>query len=178
MDLVAAIRPAVRQNDVRVALVLHTLLQRPFVTANLLTELLQRPETECQEAIEATADCQIDTGQLLLKYKDVWTLSGDARDALRRSRDLSGAHINRDSLPYHRPEDGSVIVAQWLDTHDRVTTTDYATMTAFTTQGARNQLDRLAAAGALERGVVMGRNSHYTAGHGLPAVQRPRLGVD
>lgn len=178
MDLVAAIRPTMRQNDVRVALIVHTLLQRPFVTADLLTELLQRPEAESQEAIEAAADCQIDAGLLLFKYKDVWTLSTEATAALERSRDQSAAPGARDSLPYLRPEDGSTTVAQWLASHDRITTTDYATMSALSTQGARNQLDRLTAVGALIRGVGMGRNAHYTAGQGLPTVRVPLLGID
>jgi ATP-dependent DNA helicase RecG len=78
VNLMSTVRPEPRQRDVRVALIIHTLLHHPFTTAGRLTGILQREIPEVEEALETAADCLAGTGPLLVRYKDVWTLSVDA----------------------------------------------------------------------------------------------------
>lgn len=157
MDLMSRIRPAVRQRDVRVALIVHQLLHQPFVTPESLVPLLQRPSPECAEAIEAAAECLVAEQPLLLQHKDVWLLSRAAIGVAARS-------APRGVLPYWRPEVGTEIVRAWLDVHDRITSGDYALMTGFTQPGALGQLDRMVSTHLLQRGDATGRNAHFTAG--------------
>ncbi len=110
MALAGGIEPAIRRRDVRVALVVDALLREPFITADRIAGLLQRTVSETGEAIDATAECRVDSQPLLSRYKDVWRLSpaavsvvenaapatsaereGSCRNDFRRSRSPSSA---------------------------------------------------------------------------------------
>jgi ATP-dependent DNA helicase RecG len=160
MNLVSRIRPAVRQRDVRVALVVHTLLHEPFVQPGRMAVVLQRSEEEAAEALESTADCRIGDQPLLHRYKDVWTLSEAALALVERTPGV---------VPYRRPDDAAPVAQRWLAAHERFTTGDHAALTGLTVGGALRQLDRLARDGVLLRGTGMGRNAHFVAG---PALRR------
>ena len=166
MSLVNGIQPAVRQRDVRVALIVWTLLHEPFVVPDHLTSVLQRPATEVVEALETAAECRIGDRPLIVQYKDVWTLSKAAvriidtapgRSALRR----------RGVLTYRRPDSGEQVVRRWLEVHDRYTTGDHAALTGISQPGALGQLTRLEEQGIVRRGAAMGRNAHFVAGPAL-----------
>jgi ATP-dependent DNA helicase RecG len=168
MNLVSGIQPSVRQRDVRVALVVWTLLHRPFVVPGQLVGVLQRPVAEVIEALEATAECHIGDQPLLTRYKDVWMLSsaalrvvgtGSGRIALRR----------RGVLTYRHPDSGEDVTRRWLAVHDRYTSGDHATLTGLSHAGALNQLTRLEEEGIVVRGVTSGRNAHFVAGPAMDA---------
>jgi ATP-dependent DNA helicase RecG len=57
VNLMSTVRPEPRQRDVRVALIIHTLLHHPFTTAGRLTGILQRESPEVEEALETGAGC-------------------------------------------------------------------------------------------------------------------------
>jgi len=168
MNLVGRIQPAVRQRDVRVALVVHTLLHEPFVLPQHMAGILQRSEEEAAEALESAADCRVGGQPLLHRWKDVWVLSSAAL-AVVRDGALAGraALARRGVLAYRRPDDATEIARRWLATHDRFTSGDHATLTGLTVQGALRQLERLEREGLLIRGTGMGRNAHFVAGPAL-----------
>lgn len=162
MNLMERIRPAVRRRDVRIALVVYTLLHQPFVTSAMLVDVLQRPEAECAEAIDAAAECLVGDKPLLRPHKDVWLLSQAALAVVLGS---GSAHLKqlrrRGALGYWRPDHATDVARAWFTSHDRITSGDYAAMTGFTQPGALRQLDRLTAEGLLHRGDEVGRNAHF-----------------
>jgi ATP-dependent DNA helicase RecG len=178
VNLISTVRPEPRQRDVRVALIVYTLLHRPFTTASRLTGILQREIPEVEEALETAADCLTGTEPLLFRYKDVWTLTWDAVSAARRRTDYQDLH-RRGVLTYVRPDINvaATIARDWLTDHDRYTSGDHANLTGLTYAGARGQLERLEQTGLLVRGLGSGRSAHFIAGPALaqPAgLSRPR----
>jgi ATP-dependent DNA helicase RecG len=171
VNLISTVRPEPRQRDVRVALIVYTLLHRPFTTASRLTGILQREIPEVEEALETAADCLTGTEPLLFRYKDVWTLTWDAVSAARRRTDYQDLH-RRGVLTYVRPDINvaATIARDWLTDHDRYTSGDHANLTGLTYAGARGQLERLEQAGLLVRGLGSGRSAHFIAG---PALAQP-----
>ena len=178
VNLMSTIRPEPRQRDVRVALIVHTLLHQPFTTAGRLTGILQRDIPEAREALETAADCLTGTRPLLVRYKDVWTLSWEAVSAAMRRSDSRNLHL-RGVLPYIRPDlDVAELLARdWLTDHDRYTSGDHAALTGLTAAGARSQLEKLEQARVLVRGPGSGRSAHFVPGPALlrrkPAGNRP-----
>jgi ATP-dependent DNA helicase RecG len=168
IDLMSTIRPEPRQRDVRVALIVHTLLHQPFITASRLTGVLQRDIPEAQEALETAADCLTGPQPLLAQYKDVWTLTWEAVSAAMRRSDSRDLH-RRGVLAYIRPDiSGAEMVARdWLAGHDQYTSGDHAALTGLTVAGARSQLEKLERAGILVRGPGSGRSAHFIAGPAL-----------
>lgn len=168
VNLISTVRPEPRQRDVRVALIIHTLLHHPFTTASRLTSILQREIPEVEEALETAADCLTGTEPLLVRYKDVWTLSWDAVSAAKRRTGYEDLH-RRGVLTYVKPDINvaAAIARDWLADHDRYTSGDHATLTGLTYAGARGQLERLEQAGLLVRGPGSGRSAHFIVGPAL-----------
>ncbi|MFG2048642.1 DUF5635 domain-containing protein [Micromonospora sp. NPDC048935] len=165
MNLMGAIRPEVRQRDVKVALIVHALLHEPFVTAHMLTHLLQRGESEVLEALEVAAECSVGQDALITQYKDVWTLTWGAISIVNKS---SGHEVlrRRGVLRHVKPDvvAAQLVARQWLSTHERYSSGDHSTLTGLTYAGARGQLERLEQAGLLRRGEGSGRSAHFVAG--------------
>lgn len=163
MRLTSRIQPRVRQRDVQIALVVSTLLRRPFVTADQLAVVLQRTPTEAAEALETAYRCVIDGEPLISPHKDAWLLSPDARRVVTDAR-TDRALLRRLRVLWYigpEPADAAAIADSWLDVHDRITSGDYAALTGYTVTGARGALDRLVEEGQLVRGESTGRNAHY-----------------
>lgn len=165
VNLMTTIRPEPRQRDVRVALIIHTLLHQPFTTAGRLTSILQRDIPEAEEALETAADCLTGTQPLLTRYKDVWALTWEAVSAAMHRKDYPYTR-RRGVLTYIRPDIdiAETIARDWLTDHDRYTSGDHAALTGLTIAGARSQLERLVQAGILVRGPGSGRSAHFIAG--------------
>jgi len=168
VNLMSTVRPEPRQRDVRVALIIHTLLHHPFTAAGRLTGILQREIPEVEEALETAADCLTGTEPLLVRYKDVRTLSWDAVSAAKRRTSYEDLH-RRGVLTYMRPDINvaATIARDWLTDHERYTSGDHVNLTGLTYAGARGQLERLEQAGLLVRGSGSGRNAHFIAGPAL-----------
>jgi ATP-dependent DNA helicase RecG len=168
VNLMSTIRPEPRQRDVRVALIVHTLLHQPFTTAVRLTGILQRDVLQTEEALETAADCLTGTRPLLAPYKDVWTLTWEAVSAALRRAESRDLH-QRSVLTYKRPDIdvAEKIARDWLADHERYTSGDHAALTGLTIASARSQLERLEQAGILVRGPGSGRSAHFIAGPAL-----------
>ncbi len=169
MNLMGSIKPEIRQRDVRVALIVYTLLHQPFTTAAELTHVLQRGVGEAQEALETAADCVVNEAPLIERHKDVWVFTAEAVDVVMKSANVDLLK-RRGVLPYLRPDLASAetVARQWLVQHDRYTSGDHVVLTGLTSTGARGQLERLEQAQILTRGTGSGRNAHFVAG---PALQ-------
>lgn len=167
--LAGRIEPAVRRRDVRVALIVDTLLREPFTTPQRMAKVLQRSTPEAAEALDTAAECRVDAQPLLSRFKDVWVLSPAAL-AIVEGAGPAAARKARGVLPYRRPDSPVDIVHAWLGVHDRITSGDQATLAGITQAGALNQLDRLANDGFLVRGEGRGRNAHFLPG---PRLSRP-----
>jgi ATP-dependent DNA helicase RecG len=168
MNLMERIRPTVRRRDVRIALVVYTLLHQPFVTPATLVDVLQRPEAECAEAIDVAAECLVGDKPLLRPHRDVWLLSKAALAVVLGSGSARLEQLRRrGALAYWRPDSAADVARAWFASHDRITSGDYAAITGFTQPGALRQLDRLTVEGLLHRGDDLGRNAHFTPEPGL-----------
>lgn len=166
MRLLGGIEPKIRQRDVKIALIVWTLLHRPFVVAPGLTAVLQRPVPEVVETLDTATECRIRDQPLVVQFKDVWVLS----DAALRVVDVPSRRAllrRRGVLAYRRPDHGEHVARMWLACHERYTTGDHARLTGLSVSGARKQLDNLADDGIVERGEERGRNAHYIAGPAL-----------
>lgn len=168
VNLMSTIRPEPRQRDVRVALIIHTLLHQPFTTADRLTGILQRDLPEAREALETAADCLTGSQPLLVRYKDVWTLTWQAVSAALRRAERQDLH-QRGVLAYVRPDISVAgkVARDWLADHHQYTSGDHAALTGLTVAGARSQLEKLEQAGLLVRGPGSGRSAHFIAGPAL-----------
>ncbi len=168
VNLMTTIRPEPRQRDVRIALIIYTLLHQPFITAARLTGILQREILEVEEALETAASCLTGPDPLLFRYKDVWTLTSEAVSAARRKTSYGDLH-RRGVLAYVRPDlnMATAVARDWLADHDRYTSGDHANLTGLTYAGALGQLERLEQAGFLVRGSGSGRGAHFIAGPAL-----------
>lgn len=114
MALAGRIEPAIRRRDVRVALLVDALLREPFITADRIAGLLQRTVSEAGEAIDATAECRVDSQPLLSRYKDVWLLSPAAVSVVENAAPRHERRA-RGILPYRRPEEPLTVVRTWLE---------------------------------------------------------------
>lgn len=170
MRLMGSIEPAVRRRDVQVALILHTLLHRPFVTAEDVAETLQVQADEATQALETASRCVIDGTSVIAAYKDVWVLAARAISVVLESAPDAAALRRAGILWFASPDaDGaSRVIKTWLEAHDRISSGDYAAMTGLTYAGARGVLDRFE--DLLERGEGKGRNAHFRRRvvHGQP----------
>lgn len=162
MRLTTRLVPAARQRDVQVALVLHTLLHRPFVTAESLVPVLQRTIEETREALETTARCVIGGHPVIEPYKDVWLLSRPARKTVAPDLQRLAPLKRRKVLWYLAPgaSEAPEVIRFWLANHDRVTSGDIAALAGMTTNGARSLLERHEG-DLVERGEGQGRNAHF-----------------
>lgn len=166
MRLVEEIEPRTRQSDVRVALIVHTLLHRPFITVGQAATVLQRTSEEAREALDTAASCVVQGRSLLEPYRDVWMLSGSSTEFVQTAADDLAALRRMGVLFYLRPDNAGAqkIVRQWLEVHDRISSGDYSALTGFTYAGARRVLERMEAEGMLLRGEAAGRNAHFLPG--------------
>jgi ATP-dependent DNA helicase RecG len=163
VTLIQAIRPEVRQRDVRIAILLYELLHRPFLTLGQTATALQTDEIDARSALEAAEQTTVEGLPLVEPYKDVWLLGYRALDRVERAAGSRHALRQRGILRYLRAGAGEAapVVSNWLDTHDRITSGDYARITRIAQPNATRVLGTLVG-GLLERSAeARGRNAHF-----------------
>ena len=166
--LVESIRPEVRQRDVRIAVLIYELLHRPFLTLAQAAAALQCEELDAVSALEAAEQSTVDGEPLIRTYKDVYQLGATAIARVERAGSSPEQLARRGILTYRRAgvERAPDLVRQWLATHDRITSGDYAAMTGTARPNANRVLTSLVG-DVLERGAeARGRNAHFTLRRG------------
>jgi ATP-dependent DNA helicase RecG len=162
--LVESIRPEVRQRDVRIAVLLYELLHRPFLTLGQAAAALQCDEPDALSALDAAEQSTVDGKPLVRTYKDVYQLGETAIAQVESAGSSPEQLARRGILTYRRAgvERAPDVVRQWLATHDRITSGDYAAMTGIARPNANRVLTGLVGE-VLERGAdTRGRNAHFT----------------
>jgi ATP-dependent DNA helicase RecG len=171
MRLIGEIEPRIRQRDVAVALIVHTLLHEPFLTTAGAEAVLQRTAPEALAALEATAACVVHAEPVVVRYRDTWLLSKASTDVVQKAgMDLPA--LKRHGLLGHLAPDADQarrVVTSWLAEHEGISSGDYGTLTGLTYAGARRVLERLVGEGLLVRGEAAGRNARFRAGPALVA---------
>lgn len=161
LNCVRAIVPRERQNDFRLALILHHLLHHPFVTVTGVAQLLQDSEIAAQAALETARQTMVKGQPLIRGYKDVWILSGPTRKILEDAFDEASP---TPLMPYTStdPAHQGDAAREWIDAFGKVTTGDLAELTGTSRGTAKRSLDTLAEEG-LVTAVGAGRSSGYVA---------------
>lgn len=165
--LTEAIRPEIRQRDVRIAVLVYALLHQPFLSLDQVAAALQTDREEARAALEAATQSTVDDEPLVRPYKDVYLLG---ETALRRveGSGMTDQLTRRGILTYRRAgaDRAAPLVRQWLATQDRITSGDYAMITGLARPSATRILNSLVG-DVLQRGAeVRGRNAHYTLHRG------------
>lgn len=165
--VMSAIEPVSRQRDVRVALALHAVLRDGFASAPGLAQLLQVPQDEAAEALDAVANCTID-GESVLSPSNAGLWLPAAALVSRATADLHDLPVaqRRGLLTWWRPDGPGArrLVESWLAVAPRISSGDFADVSGFTTQGALQALNRLAGEGLIKRGdAAIGRRAHFVA---------------
>jgi ATP-dependent DNA helicase RecG len=149
---------------VRIAVLVYELLHRPFLTLARAVTALQCDQPDAVSAVEAAEQTTVDGEPLLRSYKDVFMLGERAAGRVERAGGSPVQLARRGILAYRRAgvERAAEPVRQWLATHDRITSGDYAAMTGTGRPNANRVLNSLVG-DLLERGAeTRGRNAHFT----------------
>jgi ATP-dependent DNA helicase RecG len=161
VTLISAITPAVRQQDVRIAILVYTLLHQPFVSVGQAAAVLQTTDHDALGALSVAADSRIAGDSLLRHHRDVWLLS---KKAIERVADATSLNARRPLglIPYWRPgaNDARAVVSAWLEGHDQITSGDYSAITGLAQPNATRALNGLVG-DLIERGEGAGRNAHF-----------------
>ena len=142
LQLMSKIVPTIRQKDTRIALVLYTLFQSPFLREKQLQNVLQGPSTstaEAESALEAAAQTTINGDPLITRYKDVWILGSSA------------ATIVRPILRYHSTQADVLAnsINTWLAEFPSITTGDLSTLCRISRGTAKKALEYWVEQGSL-----------------------------
>lgn len=174
MAVVEAVRPEIRQRDVRIALMLFTLLHRPFLTTGDVAALLQDEDEEANAALTTAEQTSVGGRPLIRSYKDVWLLGTGALEIAEREIRQRGSSARRGLLQYRRPssENGREVISAWLARHDRIGSGDYAALTGTQQSNASRFLSGLVG-DLLMRGTSPGY-SHFVRKPPSQPSERPR----
>lgn len=128
LDLVQAIRPTVRQNDYRVAILIHLLLHAAFVTETDLAAALQENDGSVRDTVRIASQTVVAGEPLVVAYKNVWIFGQRARDLVRAGSDTypfapTARYLSTDPIELRRTTE------RWLARHDAITTGDLVALT-------------------------------------------------
>jgi len=167
-QLLARVEPAPRGRDVRVAVLLDTLLRRPFVTLSTASQVLQTSQARANLALEAAAACTVDGEPLLSRHADAWHLTQELAWAAAEGR--FGQLPSSGEFLWFRggsAETVRAVAISWLEEHPQVTSGDAAALTGTYQSTASRALSAAAdGSGPLMRGEGRGRNAHFVARDG------------
>ncbi|MFN8074134.1 MAG: DUF5635 domain-containing protein [Kineosporiaceae bacterium] len=173
----AAVEPAVRRGDVRVALAVYALLKDGFVTPRTLAALLQVPLAEASDALEVVGSCSLGGDSDLVRWlSERVAIPGEG--VVVRARTDPGAFAaaqRRGLFRWHRPDGKGVrpLVVAYMSEVGRMSTGDLADITGFTQANARIILTSLEESGVVRRGAgsPRGRNAHFVLAESLAAIE-------
>lgn len=159
LEMVESLRPDVRQRDIKIVMILHLLLHRPFIDRPTLIHALQTADDPgaADLAVRAALQTTLESEPIIAPYKDVWILGPTAWALASRAQSptppvfLEYASTDTERL--------SEVVDLWLDNHESVTTGDLVALTRVSRGTAKRALDELEGAGLRKTGA--GRSVRY-----------------
>jgi ATP-dependent DNA helicase RecG len=161
--LLAAVEPAPRRRDVRVAVLLDALLRRPFLTDAQVGEVLQCSSDAARLALEAVEECRVEGQPLFEGFLDGWRLGSATARAAAGGR--YGPVPADGELLWFRGSGAAAVrrvTALWLEVHSRVTSGEVALLTGMHQPYVSKVLSDLATAGEIVvRGPGKGRAAHF-----------------
>lgn len=174
IEIVQAIRPASRQQDPRVIIVLDYLLRHSFMSKNDLSRILQEPnESALNQSLRVVAQTMLDGHPLVSPYKDHWKLSAGASDYAakiqggKRANELLALPglTGSETLPYlwYRATDSEVakrVVKAWLAQTPKITTSDLCELTGITRPTGLRYLNEMVEEGWIQQ-TGKGRSSAF-----------------
>lgn len=142
LDLVDAIRPIERQRDVRIAVLLHALLNTAFLTRESAAAGLQTDLRSTEVALRAAAASTVDAQPLIEEYKGCWLLGETARQRVSQATDRPQM---RPLLPYQSTGRSQLrgVAMLWLQEHAEITTGDLIRLTGVSRPTASSALQEL-----------------------------------
>jgi ATP-dependent DNA helicase RecG len=162
-NVLAAVEPAPRRRDVRVAVLVDALLRRPTLTEGGAAGVLQSSIPVARLALEATETCQVNGEPLLKHHGDTWMLNSViANDAMKGK--FGTRPKSSDLLWFRHGSTDTVrrVAKEWLEEHSRVSSGDVAVLTGMSQPNVSTTLGLLASSGdVVRRGPGSGRASHF-----------------
>lgn len=169
LDIVAALRPEVRQRDIKIVMILHLLLGRPFIDRPTLIRALQVGDDPraADLAIRAATQTTLEGEPIITSYKDVWILGPTVWALAARAQSSTPPVF----LDYATTDpDALVGVADlWLRTHESVTTGDLIALTRVSRGTVRKALESVE--GTALRKIGAGRAVRYVPEGSVTALE-------
>lgn len=161
--LLSRVEPSPRRRDVRVAVLLDSLLRRPFLTLVTAARVLQTSEPRAQLALEAAESCTAEGHQLLSRHRDAWRLAPVLAAAAAAGR--FGVTPSSRELVWFRAGSAETVrrvALEWLAQHPQVSSGDVAALTGMAQPNVSTALGAAVRNGeGLARGDGRGRNAHF-----------------
>lgn len=161
LEIVEAMMPRERRQDVSIAIVLHALLQRPFLTVESLAQELQSASEAAQSALHAAVQTTVDSVPLVELYKDAWILGGGAK---KLALDTADAPVSTlfPFMPYAStdPDQLEKTALAWCRFKGAVQTGDMMKLTGVSRGTSKAQLDAMTEMGILKH-LGGGRSTRY-----------------
>lgn len=157
VELVRGIRPAERQRDARIAILLHVLLHEPFLTVESAASALQADIRSAGTAIHAAAQSTFVGEPIIRPYKGCWLLGKAAREVARAAQEAPSLSF----VPY-ATTDAAVLGAVahgWVERHGSVTTGDLMELSGVSRGTAQRVLGDMAGTDFVQTGA--GRSSRF-----------------
>jgi ATP-dependent DNA helicase RecG len=162
-ELLAAVEPAPRRRDVRVAVLLNALLRAPFITRQQAADALQSSADAAGVALAAVEECRVDGDPVFVPFARGWRL--DAAVVDRAAAGQYGPLPAAGELLWYRVGGAATVrrVAEyWLRVYPQVTSGDIANITGMGQPNVSKALSDLASAGeVVTRGPGKGRAAHF-----------------
>lgn len=151
LDLVSRIVPVARQRDYRIAIILHILMSRAFVTEDVVAHGLQAGTEQARNALEAASQTTVDGEPLVVLHRrGTWILGASSRSVLA------------DKLPYLGTDPASMeeVALLWLNEVGDMATSDVMVLCGVSRGTAKKCVDSMNDEGAVEI-VGGGRSTRY-----------------
>lgn len=161
--LLAMVEPAPRRRDVRVAVLLNTLLRTPFLTPAQAAGVLQSSRDAATIALAAVEECLVNAEPLFVHFPGGWRLGSAVAERVTAG-DYGSLPATGELLWYRVGGVNTVrrVAEQWLEVHRRVTSGDIASLTGMRQPNVSRILSDLAGAGeVVMRGPGRGRAAHF-----------------
>ncbi|WP_257181658.1 DUF5635 domain-containing protein [Corynebacterium cystitidis] len=143
-----ALRPAERQDDYRLSILLHHLFYQPFITISGLAQALQSSEEAARATMEVALQTVVEAQPIVKKYQDVWLLGDTVLRLLVQHRGVDAVH---QLVPYRSTDEDALrqTIRAWLGEHDAITTGDVRELAGVARGTAKRVLDTLVDEGQL-----------------------------